>query len=104
MRVLKFNVTGQILKADNKCDFDNIVAGSKNYLIADFTFDDEWSKYKKVAVFLNGKNEYPVLIEENKCVIDSQALTSGWFYVYVVGQLQNERINTNSVGVRQVLR
>ena len=104
MRVLKFNVIGQILKADNKCDFDNIVAGSKNYLIADFTFDDEWSKYKKVAVFVNGKNEYPVLIEENKCNIDNNALTSGWFYVYVVGQLKNERINTNSVGVRQVLR
>lgn len=48
MRVLKFNVNGQILKADNKCDFDNIVAGSKNYLIAEFTFDDEWSKYKKL--------------------------------------------------------
>lgn len=104
MRVLKFNVIGQILKADNKCDFDNIVAGSKNYLIADFTFDDEWSKYKKVAVFVNGKNEYPVLIEENKCIIDNNALTSGWFYVYVVGQLKNERINTNQVGVRQVLR
>lgn len=104
MRVLKFNVTGQILKVDNKCDFENIVAGSKNYLIAEFTFDNEWLQYKKVAVFMNGKNEYPVLIEGNKCVIDSQALTSGWFYVYVVGQLQNERINTNSVGVRQVLR
>ena len=104
MRVLKVNVTGQILKADNKCDFDNIVAGTKHYLIAEFTFDNEWSKYKKVAVFVNGKNECPVLIEENKCVIDSQALTSGWFYVYVVGQLQNERINTNQVGVRQVLR
>lgn len=104
MRTLKFNVNGQILRADSKCDFENIVAGSKNYLIAEFNFDLEWLPYKKVAVFVNGKNEYPVLIEKNKCVIDSNALTSGWFYVYVVGQRENERINTNSVGVRQVLR
>lgn len=104
MRTLKFNVKGQILRADEKCNFENIVAGSKNYLIAEFNFDAEWLPYKKVAVFVNGKTEYPVLIEKNKCIIDSDALTSGWFYVYVVGQRENERINTNSVGVRQVLR
>lgn len=28
MRTLKFNVKGQILRADEKCNFENIVAGS----------------------------------------------------------------------------
>lgn len=104
MRILKFTVNGQILKMDPKCDFENIVAGSKNYLVAQFNFNSEWDQYRKVAVFINNKIEYPVLIEKNKCVIDSDALTSGWFYVYVIGQLGNERMNTNSVMVRQVLR
>ena len=104
MRILKFAVNGQILKMDPKCDFDNIVAGSKNYLVAQFNFNSEWDQYRKVAVFINNKTEYPVLIENNKCVIDSDALTSGWFYVYAIGQLGNERMNTNSVMVRQVLR
>jgi hypothetical protein len=104
LRILKFAVNGQILKMDPKCDFENIVAGSKNYLVAQFNFNSEWDQYRKVAVFINNKIEYPVLIENNKCVIDSDALTSGWFYVYVIGQLGNERMNTNSVMVRQVLR
>lgn len=47
MRTLKFNVNGQILRADSKCDFENIVAGSKNYLIAEFNFNAEWLPYKK---------------------------------------------------------
>lgn len=29
MRTLKFNVNGQILRADSKCDFENIVAGEQ---------------------------------------------------------------------------
>ncbi len=104
MRILKFTVNGQILRADPMCDFENIVAGSKNYLVTEFNFNREWDQYKKVAVFTNNNTEYPVLIENNKCVIDSDALTSGWFYVYVIGQVKNERMNTNSVMVRQVLR
>lgn len=104
MRILKFNINGQILKTDSKCDFENIVAGSKNYLVAHFNFNREWDCYRKVAVFINKKIEYPVLIENDKCLIDSDALTSRWFYVYVVGQFKNERINTNSVMIRQVLR
>lgn len=76
----------------------------KNYLVTEFNFNREWDQYKKVAVFTNNNTEYPVLIENNKCVIDSDALTSGWFYVYVIGQVENERMNTNSVMVRQVLR
>lgn len=104
MRTLKFNVKGQILRADEKCNFENIVAGSKNYLVAEFNFDREWLPYKKAAVFINEGVEYPVLIDGNKCIIDSNALTSTWFYVYVVGRNGNERINTTSVGVRQVLR
>lgn len=65
MRTLKFNVKGQILRADEKCNFENIVAGSKNYLVAEFNFDREWLPYKKAAVFVNEGAEYPVLIDGN---------------------------------------
>jgi hypothetical protein len=49
LRILKFAVNGQILKMDPKCDFENIVAGSKNYLVAQFNFNSEWDQYRKVA-------------------------------------------------------
>lgn len=49
MRTLKFNVKGQILRADEKCNFENIVAGSKNYLVAEFNFDREWLQRSRVS-------------------------------------------------------
>ena len=36
MRSLKYIVHGQSLERDNSCDFSNIVAGSKKYLMLQF--------------------------------------------------------------------
>lgn len=50
----------------------------------------------------SGKDYEPLIQKSVKGT--NVTLTSWWFYVYVVGQRGDERINTNSVGVRQVLR
>lgn len=104
MRILKFNVTGQILDRDDSCNFNGLVSGSKNYLEAEFNFNAEWDGYKKVAVFVNGNKEYPAAIVKGKCKIDNDALTSRYFRIYVVGKKGEEQINTTSIKVRQVLK
>lgn len=104
MRILKFNVTNQILERDKACNFRGIVSDSKNYLEAEFSFNDEWNGYKKIAVFVNGDKEYPTAIINNKCKINNDALTSRSFRVYVVGKKEEEQIKTTSIRVRQVLK
>ena len=104
MRILKFNVTNQILERDKSCDFRGIVSDSKNYLEAEFNFNDEWKGYKKIAVFVNGDKEYPTAIINGKCKINNDALTSRSFCVYVVGKKEEEQIKTTSIRVRQVLK
>lgn len=47
MRELHFDVTGQLLKRNKQCDFENIVRGSDNYLCLVFHFDQEWKETKK---------------------------------------------------------
>lgn len=104
MRILKFNVANQILDRDKTCDFSGIVSDSKNYLEAEFNFDDEWEGYKKIAVFVNGDKEYPTAIINGKCKINNDALTSRSFRIYVVGKKEEEQIKTTSIRVRQVLK
>lgn len=104
MRILKFNIANQILERDKACDFSGIVSGSKNYLEAEFNFNDKWDGYKKIAVFVNGDKEYPTAIINGKCKIDNDALTSRSFRVYVVGKRGEEQIKTTSIRVRQVLK
>lgn len=104
MRNLKFNVSGQVLERDETCDFKGLVSGSKNYLTAEFNFNSEWDGYKKIAIFVNGDNEYPTPLIGDKCKINNDALTSRSFRVYIIGRKGTEQINTTSIKVRQVLK
>lgn len=101
MRVLSFNVESQRITKNPLCDFKGIVAGSKNYLQAHFSFSPEWQDCILVASFWRGKNEYAVQIKNNMCMIPPEALTGRAFYVSVTGQRGNYRIPTNKVYVRQ---
>lgn len=44
MRELHFDVTGQLLRRNKQCDFENIVRGSDNYLCLVFHFNQECKK------------------------------------------------------------
>lgn len=102
MRLLIFNVDSQCVHKDPNCDFTNIVAGTKNYLRAKFTFSDEWRDCVKVASFWRGEKEHAaVLNSDGICDIPPEALTGATFRVSVIGQKQDYRITTNKIVVRQ---
>lgn len=101
MRLLTFNVDAQHIYKDPDCDFTKIVAGSRNYLRAHFTFSPEWQDCIKVASFWRGSKEYAVLLENDECNIDPDALTGITFGVTVTGQRGDYRITTNRILVRQ---
>lgn len=102
MRKLRFIVDSQIIKKDKNCDFENIVAGSKGYLVAQFKFSKEWEQYYKVGKFtVLGKSYYSPIID-NKCYIPSEALVWTNFEVAVVGKNGESQLTTNAVKVRQM--
>lgn len=103
MRVLRFSIAGQKLVRGLACDFSNIVGGSKGYLWARFTFPAEWAGFKKVAVFSYKGKEYPVGLDKaNSCEIPEEVLAGGNVpvQVYVVGQRDRTRVQTNAVAFK----
>ena len=104
MRVLRFNVNGQIITKSPNCDFDNIVPGSSGYLKAEFTFSSEWQGFIKAASFFrNGKKCPAVLLNDGKsCVIPAEALTGRRFSISITGKNKKDvRMTTNTVEVVQ---
>lgn len=101
MRILKFNVKSQLIAKDPDCDFSGLVAGTKNYLKAYFTFSSEWDNCILIASFWRGSKEYAVVIENNCCCIPEEVLTGSTFSVSVTGQHKDYRITTNRISVRQ---
>ena len=104
MRTLKFIVEDQIIKKDPKCDFSNLVPGSKGFLEAEFSFSKEWDDCAKVAAFYSPLGrEYPprVLPDGKTCLIPFEALEKKTFKVQVIGKKKDFRIKTNKVTVCQ---
>ena len=101
MRLLSFNINAQRIEKDPKCDFTCLVAGTRNYLKAYFTFSSEWQDCEKVAVFWRGNDEYAVRLENNMCYIPNEVLMGATFKVSVIGQNEKYRITTNRILVRQ---
>lgn len=101
MRELRFKVRGQKIQKDTACDFSGIISGTRNYLVAGFSFSADWSGMAKVAVFKRLGKEHPAKIVNGKCTIPSDALTWRNFSVYCIGQKDDTRVKTNSVTVEQ---
>lgn len=102
MRLLTFDVVSQCIHKDPNCDFTGLVAGTRNYLRAKFTFSSDWSDCVKVASFWRGEKEYAVMLDsENSCDIPTDALVGATFRVSVIGQSQDYSIPTNKIVVRQ---
>ena len=102
MRDLCFVVNKQQLLKKQSCNFNNIIAGTVNYLRCVFTFDADWSGFKKVAEFKieNGKS-YPVLIKSNQCMVPEEVTKEEKFFVIIHGKKDNQRIITNSLKISQ---
>lgn len=105
MRLLDFTVSGQSIKPDHRCDFSGLVAGSRGYLFARFSFNaKDWSGCKKVAVFCSNGREYPVAVTGGQCEIPADALTGSAVQVYVVGRRPGYEIETNKTAFPQTVR
>lgn len=105
MRLLNFNVNAQKLEKDANCDFENIVAGSRNYLKTHFNLPEDWQNCIIAASFWRGSHEYAVLLEDGECNVPSVVLDCPTFKVSLTCAKGGQRIPTNKVLVRQeVLR
>lgn len=102
MRVLKFIAKGQELIKDPSCYFSGIVRGSKNYLMAHFQLSTEWAGRVIAASFWKLGKEYPVLLNDNTCMIPDDTLTWEYFEVSLTGIGKDKSmITTTKVTVRQ---
>ncbi len=80
-RILKFSVCDQRITTDDV----SVVADSRNYLAAFFTFDRTWDGVEKTAVFSQGEKVFNMLLEGDMCRIPAEVITEGVFYVSVFG-------------------
>lgn len=104
MRILRFNVEGQIIKQDPNCDFSGLVPGTEGYVQGEFSFSPEWGGCVKVAAFYSvlGQELGCALLKDGKsCVIPKEALKHRAFKVEIVGRKQNLKLITNKVEVTQ---
>lgn len=101
MRTLRFIVDNQLIRKDPTCNFENIVAGSKGYLVARFRFSREWEKCLKVGKFTCLGKEYYAPIKGNECIIPSEALIWTSFTVAAIGKMDDFQIITDAVRVEQ---
>lgn len=104
MRVLRFIVTGQIIKQDPDCDFSGLVPGTEGYLKAEFRFSQEWSGLTKVAAFYgSNRKEYPPQLLEDgiSCIIPTEALKKYAFKISLIGKGPGIKLVTNKVAVTQ---
>lgn len=101
MRLLMFNVDSQHITKDPDCDFAGLVAGTRNYLKAYFSFSQEWDGCDLVASFWRGSKEHAVRIVNGACEIPPEALVGRTFKVSVTGQKGDYRITTNRTLVCQ---
>lgn len=78
-KTLEFVVKGQNI---SKVDSEDIVADSKNYLKAHFTFSAEWQGIK-TAIFKKGLTALHVILDNDECFVPWEVIKPGKFGVSV---------------------
>lgn len=101
MRTLVFRISGQSIERDAACKFNGLVPGTKGYLRAAFTFDEEWNGLEKIAVFTSYGKEIPRRLINNAVMIPDEILETDSFFISVIGIRPDFRIQTSRIGVRQ---
>ena len=76
---LEFKVTGQNIEVE---EHDKVVADSKNYLKAHFTFSNEWQGIK-TAIFKKGLTVLNVILDNDECFVPWEVIKPGKFGVSV---------------------
>lgn len=103
MRILKFIVNKQKIIRDPKSNFSDLIQGSCEELIADFSFSSEWDNTVKVAAFYNANGECPPqeLIDGMYCKIPQEAINGHWFRVQIIGNKNGTLLMTGMLDVIQ---
>lgn len=101
VRTLSFLIKDQIIEKDPDCDFSGLVAGTKGYYVAKFSFSESWTNYKKIAVFKNRSTTKFVPIINDMCQIPDEITTSLLYRVSVVGNTRDISIPTTETFVTQ---
>ena len=78
-KTLEFVVKGQNI---SRVDSENIVADSKNYLKAHFTFSNEWQGIK-TAIFKKGLTVIHAILDNDECFVPWEVIKPGKFGVSV---------------------
>ena len=82
------------------CEKKTLVADSRNYQYATFSFDEEWEGLIKTAIFKNGKLVYHVPLDiNNRCLIPEQVLKMG---VLEISVFAGDRITATSACFRVI--
>lgn len=78
---IQFKVENQIIK---RIDHKRVVADSRNYLYAEFSFSDEWNGII-TAIFKHNETAYEQILNEyNCCLVPFEVITEGEFSVSCV--------------------
>lgn len=102
MRILEFNIDETLLSKNKNCDFNHIIKNSINFLQCVFNFDSSWKGFVKVAVFNAGYKDYPVLLNNDLCMIPNEVTKYSSFKLYIVGQNQKGvKIQTKQIKIEQ---
>lgn len=102
MRELIFDVAGQMLKKNGRCDFKNIVRGTDKYLTIKLLCSTEWKKVNKVLTIKNTDNEEFYIPYYNSPIYLTKEMTKGsLFLINVIGKTEKVMMQTNTVIVEQ---
>ncbi len=92
-KILDFRVEDQHVRAPHY----RVVGDSRNYLIARFSFGENWRGLTKTAVFQGADGEaYHVLLENDRCLIPAEVIRPTRFTVAVFG---GDRLTTDRIAV-----
>lgn len=103
MRTLRFIVDGKTITQDPSCDFSGLFPGRNPNVRAEFTFSSEWKNKVKVAAFWSvlDKEYEPQELQDDSCIIPSEALAKPSFKIQILGKRGKERIDTNKLSILQ---
>ena len=99
MRVLKFQVDGQVVKRSPGCDFNNITRGTKRYVKLQFSVSKDWDGCVVAATFWNDVSA--VQVKNGACAIPDEVTDNRRIKVSLTGKRGDYKIVTNKIVIRQ---
>ena len=104
MRYLKFNVKEQRIIPNSIGETEGLVAGTRGYLGAKFSFSEAWNGCAKVVAFYDkdGREFSPVVLgKDGSCIIPSDVLEYHEFKMRLFGKNNEYQINTCPITIKQ---